>query len=45
MGTTYFTGNGVPAANVLELGEADVTPGVATLTSWIANVLGPPQQQ
>ena len=45
MATTYFAGNGVLAVNVLELGEANVTPGVATLTTFIANVLGTPQQQ
>ncbi len=45
MATTYFAGNGVPAINVLELGEANVTPGVATLTTWLANALGSPAQQ
>lgn len=45
MGTTYFAGNGVVAVNVLELGEAEVTPGVATLTTFIASVLGSSQQQ
>lgn len=45
MGTTYFAGNGVLAVNVLELGEANVTPGVATLTTFIANALGSSAQQ
>lgn len=45
MATTYFAGNGVLALNVLELGEAEVTPGVATLATFIANVLGTPEQQ
>ena len=45
MGTTYFAGNGVPAINVLELGEAMPTPGVASLVTFIANVAGSPQQQ
>ena len=45
MGTTYFAGNGVPAVNVLELGEADVAANIAELTTFIANVDGSPQQQ
>ena len=45
MGTTYFAGNGVPAVNVLELGEADVAANIAALTTFIANVDGSPQQQ
>lgn len=44
MGTTYFAGNGVPAVYVLELGEGDVAAGVATLTTFIANVLGTDDQ-
>lgn len=45
MGTTYFSGNGFIAVNVLELGEADPTPGVATLTTFIESVAGSPEQQ
>jgi hypothetical protein len=37
MGTTYFSGNGVPAVSVLELGEGTVTDGVASLTTWLTN--------
>lgn len=45
MGGTYFAGNGVLAVNVIELGEAEPTPGVAELTGFIANVTGTPEQQ
>lgn len=40
MGTTYFAGNGVPAVNVLELGEGTVPEGVAALTTFISEVAG-----
>lgn len=45
MGTTYFAGQGVPAVNVLELGEDEVSEGVATLTTFIENVDGTDEQQ
>lgn len=45
MGTTYFSGIGVPAVNILELGEGDVAPGVALLTTFIQNVEGTTSQQ
>lgn len=45
MGTTYFAGNGVPAVNVLELGEGTVTEGVGVLSTFISAVDGTPQQQ
>lgn len=43
--TTYFAGNGVLSVNVLELGEAEVDPGVAALTTFIASVDGVPGEQ
>lgn len=45
MATTYFAGNGVPAVSVLELGEGEVTAGVATLVTFLAAVQGTQSQQ
>ena len=44
MGTTYFAGSGVPAIYVLELGEAEVDLGVASLTTFMSDVDQTPDQ-
>lgn len=35
--TTYFAGNGVPAVNILELGEGTPSEGVILLTTFLTN--------
>lgn len=45
MGTTYFAGNGVPAVQVLELGEGTVTAGVGLLATLLPAIQGSTDQQ
>lgn len=35
--TTYFSGNGVPAINVLELGETTTAEAITALGTWLQN--------